>query len=275
MYNGYKIKALVFAGRRDTMSILFPQIKSDILDEVLIGVNTRNKEDIAFINDYCKKDAKFKIIQIDDRKIGTAEAYYWMFSTLTDEDTIYFKLDDDLIYFSENFFEKMVQFRLDHKEYLTIYPFVLNNPLCNYLMGGFDFANQSDYMYHSWKNPKYAYIMLKAFGEGKLDISDLGNKDYEFDDKDLFKRPEIGFPICPSINCICFFGKDCKEMDWANNMRKWGGDEGFITNGIFKYFGRARKHIVYFGVQTVHYAFFTQRNELNKHNILALYKKEN
>ena len=64
MYNGYKIKALVFAGRRDTMSILFPQIKSDILDEVLIGVNTRNKEDIAFINEYCKKDAKFKIIHI-------------------------------------------------------------------------------------------------------------------------------------------------------------------------------------------------------------------
>jgi hypothetical protein len=134
MYQGYKIKALVFAGRKDTMSILFPQIKSDILDEVLIGVNTRNKEDIDFINDYCKKDKKFKIVNIEDNKIRTAEAYYWMFSTLTDEDTIYFKLDDDLIYFSENFFEKMVKFRIENPQYLTIYPFVLNNPLCNYLL---------------------------------------------------------------------------------------------------------------------------------------------
>lgn len=275
MYNGYKVKALVFAGRKDTMSILFPQIKSDIIDEVLIGVNTQNKDDIEFIHEYCKKDPKFKIIEIDDKKIRTAEAYYWMFSALTDEDTIYFKLDDDLIYFSENFFEKMVKFRVEHKEYLTIYPFVLNNPLCNYLLGGFAFENQSDYMYHSWKNPKYAYILLKGFGEGKLEIHDLGLPNYEFDDKDLFERPEIGFPICPSINCICFFGKDCKEMNWAENMRKWGGDEGFITNGIFKYFGNERKHVVYFDAQTVHYAFFTQREELNKRNILALYKKEN
>ena len=50
MYNGYKVKALVFAGRRDTMSILFSKIKSDILDEVLIGINTKNQNDIEFID---------------------------------------------------------------------------------------------------------------------------------------------------------------------------------------------------------------------------------
>lgn len=278
MYQGYKIKALVFAGRKDTMSILFPQIKSDILDEVLIGVNTQNKEDIDFINDYCKKDKKFKIINIEDNKIRTAEAYYWMFSILTDEDTIYFKLDDDLIYFSENFFEKMVKFRIENPQYLTIYPFVLNNPLCNYLLNEkyldnyFNFKNQSDAMYYSWKDPKYAKLLLKAFGEKAIDFTYLNIKNYEFDDKDLFKRSEIGFPICPSINCICFFGKDCKEMDWTRNMRKWGGDEGFITNGIFKYFGNERKHIIFTDVQTVHYAFFTQREELNKSAILDLYK---
>ena len=274
MYKGYKVKALIFAGRRDTMSILFPRIKSDILDEVLIGLNTRNKEDIKFIHDYCKKDSKFKIIEIDNEKIQTAEAYYWMFSTLTDENTIYFKLDDDLIYFSENFFEKMVEFRIEHPEYITIYPFILNNPLCNYLLGGFNFKEQSDYMYYSWKEPKYAYILLKAFGEGKLKLN-LNKPNYEFDDNDVFERTEIKFPICPSINCICFFGKDCKEMDWANNMKKWGGDEGFITNGIFKYFGNERKHIIYFGAQTVHYAFFTQRKDLIKYKILSLYKKKN
>ena len=60
MYKGYKVKALVFAGRRDTMSILFPKIKSDILDEVLIGINTRNQDDIAFIDSYLLNDNKFK-----------------------------------------------------------------------------------------------------------------------------------------------------------------------------------------------------------------------
>lgn len=276
MFRDYKIKALVFAGRKDTMSILFPQIKSDILDEVLIGVNTKNKDDIDFIKDYCNKDKKFKIIEIPNNIIGKQEAYYWMFSKLTDEDTIYFKLDDDLIYFSENFFEKMVKFRIENPQYLTIYPFVLNNPLCNYLLNEkylgnyFGYKNQSDAMFNSWKYPTFASFVLKAFAEGVIDLSNLDIENYEFDNKDVFPCP--GILICPSINCICFFGKDCKDMKWAENMKKWGGDEGFITNGVFKYFGNNRKNIIYTDVQTVHYAFFTQRNFLNSKNILGLYK---
>jgi len=43
MYKGYKIKPLIFAGRADTMSILFPLLQSDIIDEVLVGVNTTNQ----------------------------------------------------------------------------------------------------------------------------------------------------------------------------------------------------------------------------------------
>jgi len=104
MYKGYKVKALVFAGRKDTMSILFPKIKSDILDEVLIGINTKNKDDITFIDSYIPNDKKFKKVAIPEKYIRTADAYYYMFSLLTDEDTIYIKLDDDLIWFSENFF---------------------------------------------------------------------------------------------------------------------------------------------------------------------------
>lgn len=70
MYNGYKVKALVFAGREETMSILFPKIKSEILDEVLIGINTRKSSDIAFIDEYLTKDSKFKKIVIPESMIG-------------------------------------------------------------------------------------------------------------------------------------------------------------------------------------------------------------
>lgn len=269
MYNGYKVKALVFAGRKDTMSILFPKIKSKILDDVLIGINTRNKDDISYINSYLPKDKKFKKIIIPDNFIGTADAYYYMFSLLTEEDTIYIKLDDDLIYFSDNFFEELVKFRTEHINYYTIYPFVVNNPLCNYLNNNFHFDNQSDCMFKTWKEPKYSYFLLKAFKENYLTIN---ADNYEFDDSDVFKREEIGFPICPSINCICFFGKDCKELKWAERMKLFGGDEGYITRGIFNDYGRERKHIVYTKPICVHYAFFTQRQFLNSKNILKYYR---
>lgn len=271
MYKGYKVKALVFAGRKDTMSILFPKIKSDILDEVLIGINTKNKDDIAFIDSYIPNDKKFKKVAIPEKYIRTADAYYYMFSLLTDEDTIYIKLDDDLIWFSENFFEELVKYRVEHPEYYTIYPFVVNNPLCNYLGKYFtEFNNQSDYMFKTWKEPKYAYFLLRAFAEKNIDIND--KIEYAFDDSAAFKRTEIGFPICPSINCICFFGKDCKEQKWAEQMKKFGSDEGYITRGIFYDYGKERKNVVYSGCQCVHYAFFTQRDFLNKKQILKFYK---
>lgn len=269
MYNGYKVKVLVFAGRKDTMSILFPKIKSEIIDEVLIGINTRNKEDIAFIKEYLKNDNKFKAVEIPNIYIGNANAYYYMFSLLSDEDTIYIKLDDDLIWFSENFFEELVKYRVEHPEYYTIYPFVLNNPLCNYLGKFFDeskFRNKNDYMYQTWKNPIYSEILLREFCENKLDLSHIQN--YEFDQTETLRDPFI----CPSINCICFFGKDCREMKWVEEMIRYGGDEGFITVGIFNKFGNQRKHIVYAKCKCVHYAFFTQRDYLNNKNILKKYK---
>ena len=270
MYNGYKVKALVFAGREETMSILFPKIKSEILDEVLIGINTRKSSDIAFIDEYLTKDSKFKKIVIPESMIGKADAYYYMFSLLTDEDTIYIKLDDDLIWFSENFFEDLVKYRVENPKYYTIYPFVVNNPLCNYLGKFFpEFTNQSDCMFKTWKDPKYSYFLLSAFAKNAIDIPPFY---FPFDDSSVFPRPEIGFPICPSINCICFFGKDCKDGKWSERMKVFGGDEGYITRGIFNDYGRERKHVVYSKAVCVHYAFFTQRDFLNSKKLLDLYQ---
>ena len=269
MYKGYKVKALVFAGRKDTMSILFPKIKSNILDEVLIGINTTNKTDIEFIDSYLTLDNKFKKVNIPHHLIGQQSAYFYMFSLLTDEDTIYIKLDDDLIWFSENFFDELVKYRVEHPEYYTIYPFVVNNPLCNYLGKFFnesEFKDKNDYMFQTWKNPIYAGILLRAFAENVIELTNL--PDYEFDQHDSFTNPYI----CPSINCICFFGRDCKDMNWSEEMKQYGGDEGFITVGIFNKFGNTRKHIIYSTCKCVHYAFYTQRAFLNSNHILALYQ---
>ena len=270
MYQGFKIKPLVFAGRKDTMQILFPLIKSDIIDEILICVNTKNIDDIAFIDRYTQFNSMFKKVLIPSHIIGTPAAYTHMFTLMTEPDTIYIKLDDDLIYLSPNFFEEVVEFRIKHPEYLCIYPWVINNPLCNWLGGWFnEFRSQSDCMYWTWQDPKYAMMLLSAFADGKLPIEHRA--DYVFDNKDAFYRPEIKFSICPSINAVCFWGRDCKTMNWAGHMPKYGSDEIFLTQGIFKEFGTKRKHIVYSKPVCVHYAFYPQRDTLNVMNILARY----
>jgi hypothetical protein len=270
MYKGFKIKPLVFAGRKETMRILFPMIKSDIIDEVLVCVNTHNHDDIAFIDQYTQLHPRFRKVLLPNHIIGTPSAYTHMFELMTNTDTIYIKLDDDLIYLSPHFFEDLVKFRFEHPEYICIYPWIINNPLCNWLGGWFKhFNNQSDCMFWTWKDPKYAMMLLSAFSDGKLPVNQ--RTDYEFDNKDAFYRPEINFSICPSINAVCFWGRDCKIMNWACRMPKYGTDEIFLTQGIFNDFGTERKHIVYSSPVCVHYAFYTQRTVLNAMHILDKY----
>lgn len=273
MYQGYTIKPLIFAGRKETMEILFPLLNSEIIDEVIVGINTKNIDDISFIEKYTSAHNKFKPVNIPTEYIGTLNAYIYMFNQMRDSSTIYIKLDDDLIYLSKNFFTSLVQYRIQHPEPICVYPFIINNPLCNYLGGWFkhDFTSQSDYMFHTWNNPKYAYMMLMAFSENKLPLPH-SNFDFKFDDDSVFNRPEIGFPICPSINAICFYGKDCDYMNWPDKIKKYGGDEGYITNGIFKEYGNTRKHVITASALCVHYAFYTQRPSLTQTNILSKFK---
>ena len=48
MYQGYKVKVFIFAGREQTMRLLMPQIKSDYIDEIVIAKNTLNKSDLNY-----------------------------------------------------------------------------------------------------------------------------------------------------------------------------------------------------------------------------------
>jgi len=269
MYQGYKVKVLIFAGRKETMEILMPQIKSDYIDEIIIGVNTNNQSDLDYI--YSLKD-NFKKIVYEEVPEGikrcSQESFRHFYTKMEDEDTIYFKLDDDLIYIEPGYFEKTLEFRVNHPEYICVYPMIINNPLCNYLLSkkGVPFKYNSDpytLMFMSWKDPEVAEKLLKTFSEFKEEqIWKIEN--FEFG-KEMNIKGRYGL-IRPSINAICFFGKDFRLLNVKNYK---SDDEEFLTNEVF---GCGRKSIIQGNTLVAHYAFFTQRNYLNSKNILELYK---
>ena len=270
MYNGYKVKVLIFAGRKDTMSILMPQIKSDYIDEIIIGVNTNNQEDLKFI--YSLKDNESKITYLEvpnNIRRCSQESFRFFYTKMEDEDTIYFKLDDDLIYIEPGYFEKTLKFRCEHPEYICIYPMIINNPLCNYLLSkknvplmynGYD---TPILMYMTWRDPVVAEKLLLAFSEFKeSDVWKVDN--FEFG-KEMNFKGKFGM-IRPSINAICFFGKDFKNLNVKNYPND---DEEFLTNQVFNC---GRKSIIYGDTLVAHYAFYPQRNYLNSKNILKKYE---
>ena len=48
--------------------------------------------------------------------------------------TIYFKLDDDVVWMEPGLIEKMVQFRIENPHYFLVSPLVINNSLSTYLL---------------------------------------------------------------------------------------------------------------------------------------------
>ena len=275
MYKDFTISPFVFAGRKHNMEILFPYLNNScIVDTILIGVNTRNSEDRNYIYDYCKQNPKFKAVEVPDNIVRTPQAYRYMFTQMADDRTIYIKMDDDILYLSDNFFEDLISFRLLHPEYLLVYPFVINNPYCNYISGWLKsyFTNQSDCMYNTWKDGTYAYFLLRSFAERKISINHLYNRIYELDKTQVFWRKEISDYVRPSINAICFFGKDCLHDKWPEKMAKSRSDEVYLTHDIYNEPGQHRKSVLYVKPHCVHYSFFPQKDLLNKLHVADLYK---
>lgn len=271
MYNGYKVKVLIFAGRRDTMSILIPQINSEFIDEIIIGVNTNNQDDLKYIYSLKKSNQKITYLEVPKNiKRCTQDSFRFFYTKMEDEDTIYFKLDDDLIYIEPGYFEKTLKFRCAHPEYICIYPMIINNPLCNYLLHNdipmkYKKDNPGEFMYSTWKDPDVADHLLRLFAEFKGESYLWHIKNYEFG-KEQNYHLSGGRIIRPSINAICFFGKDFKRLNVKNYQND---DEEFLTNQVFN---SGRKSIIYGDTLVAHYAFYTQRNYLNSKHILELYK---
>lgn len=270
MYQRYKVKVLIFAGRKETMEILMPQIKSDYIDEIIIGVNTNNQNDLEYI--YLLKDNFEKIVYEEVPKgiqRCSQESFRYFYTKMEDEDTIYFKLDDDLIYIEPGYFEKTLEFRVNHPEYICVYPMIINNPLCNYLLRNdipmkYKKDNPGEFMFATWIDPDVAAHLLSLFAKFKTeDFWHIEN--FEFG-KEQNYHLSGGRIIRPSINAICFFGKDFKDLDVKNYK---SDDEEFLTNHVF---GCGRKSIIYGDTLVVHYAFFTQRKYLNSKSILEKYR---
>lgn len=269
MYNNYKVKVLIFAGRKNTMSILMPQIKSEFIDEIVIGVNTNNQEDLDFIYSLRDKEQKITYLEVPENiKRCSQESFRFFYTKMEDEDTIYFKLDDDLIYIEPGYFEKTLKFRCEHPEYICVYPMIINNPLCNYLLQNdipmkYKKDNIGEFMFNTWKDPDVAEHLLRLFAQFK-DESFWHVENFEFGKEQNYHLSN-GRVIRPSINAICFFGKDFKELrvkEYEND------DEEFLTNQVFDC---GRKSVVYGDTLVTHYAFFTQRKYLDSKNTLRFY----
>jgi hypothetical protein len=184
------------------------------------------------------------------------------FTKCLDEDAIYIRLDDDIVWIEPEFFEKMVKFRVENPDYFIVSPLVINNALSTYLMQVTGKIQLNHYYRAAcmentlWKSGDFAFQLHEWFIRTKL----LTNSFHE-----LYcgKHPIAMNRF--SINSIVWFGKDFKQFNGIVLM----DEEEYVS--VFKPTELGLSNCINGDAVIVHFAFFTQRDRLDKTNILGQY----
>jgi hypothetical protein len=145
MIDGKRVIAWTPYGRRRTYSILIKYLQRDVarglVDEVWAFMNTDpvgQEDDIAYAHEL---DAQFDWFKLKHRPEGislghlpkqryTGLAYRYM----TDPDTIYLRLDDDVVYLHDDAIENLVRARIEMPAPVAVFPIIINNAICSHFL---------------------------------------------------------------------------------------------------------------------------------------------
>jgi hypothetical protein len=128
---------VTFGGREVSLQILFNYVKrySKYISEYHIYIATTNEPDIAFMKAFAKENSFVKLI--DTYKEGvlvrTDLGTIWdnAYTNCQEEDAVYLKLDDDIVFMEETLFTDFVEERIKDNKSPLLYPVILNNAVIN------------------------------------------------------------------------------------------------------------------------------------------------
>lgn len=270
MEKPYKLVVVTPAGRRRYMEIALPYIlkERNFIDEYRIWINTTNQDDINYFNEIQAQYPDFikleKCPNPNETRIGVGGwAIHNFFVNTVDENTIYIRIDDDIVWLDEDYFKKMYYFRIGNPQFFFISGNIMNNSLCDHIhQKNGVYPSHPPFGYscldeHGWANSKTALYKHNIF-LGNIEKGDLSK--YKYQSWILSDYERI------SINSLCWFGKDFKqfggvvaadEEPWLASIKPSEVKRPGCINGE---------------ALCVHFAFYTQRDLLDKSGILEKYK---
>ena len=263
MYQNYKVVANTAVGRRRYLKLLLPQVlASDIVDRYDLWVNTMDKVDIAFFQAMAEEFPKLNLIWQPKGEINGIFSMADFYPFCQDEDTIYIKLDDDVVWFDPNFFEEICRFRIENPEYFLVSPLVINNGISTYILQNQGFLKFNQYFNCQGYDLKFyngylAENLQRWFIENYITANKYSQL-YCGTHRIAMQRF--------AINAVAWFGKSFKKFEG----RVIGDDEEFLTITY------PAKHdlINCFDCNTIvsHFSFSVQREYLDKTDLLKVYE---
>jgi hypothetical protein len=268
MYREKKIIAVTPAGRKRYLEILHLNLVKfkGLIDEWHLWVNTEDEDDIKWMEDLSSQDFNYiKIIKNPHNRVkgnSTICDFFPLYNGL--KDYVFIRFDDDIVFIDDNLID-LLDFRIDNPQYFLVYANLINNGINTHLlqrMGKIPLSISYNQLVEyncsgqlAWIDSKVAENIHREF------INNFDNRwMYLYDTWVLYNYERV------SINCISWLSE---EFNLFNG--KVGEDEEQWLSSDYPF--KIRKPNIMFGRFLVsHFAFWTQREHLDKTNILELYK---
>jgi hypothetical protein len=225
MYKGYRIVCITPAGREKYLSIfkkhIYRKMEEGLVDEWQLWENSVNPSDLAYLESMAAENPRVKIYRIEEPLNLDSGQPAWnslrthkFFKFAQDDDAIYIRFDDDIVWAEEDAILRIVQARIDHPEAFIIYPNIINSTICTSWHQEIGALSEEAGIVKKERpdDPDFAY--LDAFNYSDSGIIDLIHKTFKrrYEEKSLsaYYLPSKSFDDYKhfSICSICWWGKD-------------------------------------------------------------------
>lgn len=129
-----KIVALIFAGRREFVKILDCYLQRNLvrnggwLDRVQWVIRTDVPYDVEYLNHLIENTPEYQTVKVDLSTPGYSEAYQ-----SCERDTIYIKIDDDVVFWEDHTIPAIVKRKVENPQYLAVSANVINQPALSWV----------------------------------------------------------------------------------------------------------------------------------------------
>lgn len=256
-----RVVSVTPAGRRRYMEILVAHLlrQRHVIAEHHWWLNTNVPEDIAFVRQTCIDHPDFFHVcnKPFDPKRTHGDNIWKFFKEYVDPNSLYVRFDDDIIWMADEAVERLVQFRMRHRNPPLVLGNIVNNAVCTAahqtagLIGtqcGIVRPECMDDL--AWKNGRFARVVHEKF------LADL-----EADRTTRWTKVEIPIELGQrfSINAISWFGETLAAVPQIAFDEF--DEEPFLTERLPRELGHA--NVVCNEALFAHFAFWPQREYLD------------
>lgn len=272
MFEGQRVIAVTPAGRKAYLELLIPQLleyhKEGVLDEYHMWVNTTVESDINYMESIEQKYPDFVRLRYlpDDKPCRGNMSIHWFFKECTAPDTIYVRFDDDIVYLDTvSAFKSFLKFRVENPHYFVVYGTILNNALIAHILQRFNkvdlkagIAGYACMDEIGWRSGAFAANLhdqiIRRITSPDPEHLNEPLAHFRFEGEWMLYHNER-----VSINCLSWLGS---EFNRACQGNVGWDEEQEIASDMPNRLGLM--NTIFGGYCCVHYAFYTQREFVDK-----------